>query len=172
MLVVPHALHCVDSCIFVFYLIWHNLANCFGFSAPHPPFPKYFFIRFSFFVKIHLLESSVRVVGLHPLLLSQNFFIRFNFGLLFTASTSPWQRPYSKGILLSYATLAVLLLAYRIGSCLLLLLLLSLSTLSNDISSEATGPSKPKCHLWHLWAGELKVCVFFMKIVILVAIAT
>ena len=33
-------------------------------------------------------------------------------------------------------------------------------TLSNDISSEATGPLKPKFHLWHPWAGGLKVCVF------------
>ena len=40
-------------------------------------------------------------------------------------------------------------------------------TLSNDISSEATGPIKPKCHLWYPWAGGLKVYVF-MKIVIFV----
>ena len=33
------------------------------------------------------------------------------------------------------------------------------SILSNDISSEATGPVKPKCHLWHSWAGGLKVYV-------------
>ena len=59
MLIVPHALHCVDSCIFVFYLIWHSLAYRFGFSAPHPlPFPNFFYIRFSFFVKIQLLQSS------------------------------------------------------------------------------------------------------------------
>ena len=31
-----------------------------------------------------------------------------------------------------------------------------LSTLSNDIS-EATGPIGPKFHLWHPWAGGLKV---------------
>ena len=62
MLIVPHAPHCVDSCIFVFYLIRHSLAYCFGFSAPPPPpspFPQFFFIRFSYFVKIHLLESSL-----------------------------------------------------------------------------------------------------------------
>ena len=59
MLIVPHALHCVDSCIFVFYLIWHSLAYCFGISAPQlPPFPHFFFIRISLFVKIHLLERS------------------------------------------------------------------------------------------------------------------
>ena len=60
MLIVPHALHCVDSCIFVFYLIGHSLAYCFGFQCHPPPplFPQVFFIRFSFSVKIHLLESS------------------------------------------------------------------------------------------------------------------
>ena len=36
-------------------------------------------------------------------------------------------------------------------------------TLSNDISSEATGPFKPIFHLSHSWAGGLKLC-FFMKI--------
>ena len=37
------------------------------------------------------------------------------------------------------------------------------STLSNNISSEATGPFKPKFHMWHPWAGGLKVCIFLMK---------
>ena len=46
MLIVPHALQCVDGCFFVFYGIWHFAS------------PEFFFIRFSFFVKIHLLESS------------------------------------------------------------------------------------------------------------------
>ena len=41
------------------------------------------------------------------------------------------------------------------------------STLSNDISYEATGPFKPKFHLWPPWAGGSKVCVF-MKFVFLV----
>ena len=58
MLIVPHALHCVDSCIFVFTsldTVWHTVLV----SVPLPtPSPKFFFIRFSFFVKIHLLESS------------------------------------------------------------------------------------------------------------------
>ena len=60
MLIGPHALHCVDSCIFVFTsfdTVWHTVLV----SVPGPPpapFPKIFFIRFSFFVKIHLLESS------------------------------------------------------------------------------------------------------------------
>ena len=35
------------------------------------------------------------------------------------------------------------------------------STLPNDISSEATRGIKPKCNLWHAWAGGLKVCVFY-----------
>ena len=39
-----------------------------------------------------------------------------------------------------------------------------MSTLSKDISSEATGPFKPKFHLWHLWTGGWKKCVFLMKI--------
>ena len=34
-----------------------HFAYCFGFSAPLP-LPKFFYIRFRFFVKIHLLESS------------------------------------------------------------------------------------------------------------------
>ena len=58
MLIVPHALHCVDSCIFVFTSF--DTVCCFGFSPPLPQtkFFIFFFIRFSFFVKIHLLESS------------------------------------------------------------------------------------------------------------------
>ena len=57
MLIVPYALHCVDSCIFVFTSF--DTVCCFGFSAaPLTPFPNVLFIRFSFFVKIHLLESS------------------------------------------------------------------------------------------------------------------
>ena len=36
-----------------------------------------------------------------------------------------------------------------------------LSTLSNDISSEATMPIGPKFHLCHPWAGGLIVCVFY-----------
>ena len=58
MLIVPHALHCVDSCIFVFTsfdTVWHTVFV----SVPPPtPFRNFFFIRCSFFVKIHLLESS------------------------------------------------------------------------------------------------------------------
>ena len=58
-LIVPHALHCVDSCIFVF-TSFDSLAYCFG-SVPAPqPLPQFFYQihRLSFFVKIHLLESS------------------------------------------------------------------------------------------------------------------
>ena len=36
-----------------------------------------------------------------------------------------------------------------------------LSTLSNGISSEATGPIVPKFHLWHSWARGLKGFFFF-----------
>ena len=83
MLIVSHALHCVDSCIFVFtsfdsvchtvkvtvppppppqivaFLYLPHLtqsAILFRLQCPPPPPPH--FIRFSFFVKIHLLESS------------------------------------------------------------------------------------------------------------------
>ena len=60
MLIVPHALHCVDSCIFVFTsfdTVWHTVLVSVP-PLPSPPSPKIFFIRFSFFFKIHLLESS------------------------------------------------------------------------------------------------------------------
>ena len=69
MLIVPHALHCVDSCIFVFTsfdTVWHTVLV--SVPALHP-LPQNVFIRFSFFVKIHLLlirELTVRVVGLPP----------------------------------------------------------------------------------------------------------
>ena len=55
MLIVPHALHCVDSCIFVFTsfdTVWHTVL------VSVLPLSPNCFIRFSFFVKIHLLESS------------------------------------------------------------------------------------------------------------------
>ena len=43
----------------------------------------------------------------------------------------------------------------------------------NDISCEAIGPIKPKCHLWQPWAGGLKVCVFYEnRHLSLVAMAT
>ena len=78
MLIVPHALHCVDSCIFVFTSF--DTVCCFGFSArpspPPSPFPNFFFIRFSFFVKFHLLESSQSCrVTLPPPPLSPIFFL-------------------------------------------------------------------------------------------------
>ena len=47
------------------------------------------------------------------------------------------------------------------------------STLSNDISSEATGPFKPKFHLWYPWAGGLNIYVFYENCLLsLVAMAT
>ena len=43
MLIVPHALHCVDCCIFVFTsfdTVWHTVLV----SVPlQPPFPKFFY---------------------------------------------------------------------------------------------------------------------------------
>ena len=48
-----------------------------------------------------------------------------------------------------------------------------LSTLSNDISSEATGPIGPKFYLCHPWARGLIVCVFYENwLLSLVALAT
>ena len=51
--------------------------------------------------------------------------------------------------------------AYRIDSCMSSLSLSSvvvcLSALSDDMSSEATGPFKPKLLLWHPWAGGFSV---------------
>ena len=39
MLILPHALHCIDSCISIPDLNWHSLAYSFGVSAvpPSPP---------------------------------------------------------------------------------------------------------------------------------------
>ena len=84
MLIVPHALHCVDGCIFVF--ISFDTVCCFGFiqcpappspSPPPPPPPQkkkkkknffFYYIRFSFFVKIQNSLTReltvIRVVGL------------------------------------------------------------------------------------------------------------
>ena len=71
MLIVPHALHCVDGCIFVFTAF--DTVCCFGFiqclapppppPPPPPPTKKNFFIILSDLAslskfKIHLLESS------------------------------------------------------------------------------------------------------------------
>ena len=38
MLIVPHALHCIDGCFFVFYP-FDSVAYCFGFSNPPTPSP-------------------------------------------------------------------------------------------------------------------------------------
>ena len=91
-LIVPHALHCVDSSIFCILPHLTQSDILFWFQCPPPPPP--------------------------PPLLSPfpNCFIKFGFGLLFTASTSPRQRPYGEGILLSYARI----LPHLRCSCLLL----------------------------------------------------
>ena len=44
-------------------------------------------------------------------------------------------------------------------------------TLSNEIC-EVTGPLKPKFHLWHPWAGELKFVFYENWLFSLVAMAT
>ena len=44
MLIVPHALHCVDSCIFVFTssdTVWHTVLVSVP-GLPPPPFPNFF----------------------------------------------------------------------------------------------------------------------------------
>ena len=88
MLIVPHALHCVDSCIFVFTSF--VTVCCLGFSAPL--FPQFSFIRFSFFVKIHLLESSQLELWDYPPLFPQ-FFLSD----LVLAPSSLHQPPPDKG---------------------------------------------------------------------------
>ena len=50
MLIVPHAQHCVDSCIF--YLPHLTQSVVLVSVLPPLPLPQFFFIRFSFFVKI------------------------------------------------------------------------------------------------------------------------
>ena len=97
LLIVPHALHCVDSCIFVFTsfdTVWHTVLV----STPPPPSPPptlhFFFIRFSFFVKIHLLERAHRVVGLP---LPPPPFPEILFSNLVLAPSSLHQPPPDKG---------------------------------------------------------------------------
>ena len=61
MVIVPCPLHCVGSCIFFvftsFDTVWHTVLVSVP-PTPSSPFPKFLFIRFSVFVKIHLQESS------------------------------------------------------------------------------------------------------------------
>ena len=66
MLSVPHVLHCVDSCIFVFTSC--DTVCCFGFSAPPPPpHPQNFFYQIKLLCQNSLTrELTVRVVGLPP----------------------------------------------------------------------------------------------------------
>ena len=65
MLIVPHALHCVDGYCFVFYLSWQSdILFWFQCSLHLHPLPTptpihiFFLFRYGFFVKIHLVESS------------------------------------------------------------------------------------------------------------------
>ena len=102
MLIVSHALQFVDSCIFVFTsfdTVWHTVLV--AHSSP-PSLPHKFFYQIELLCQNSLTrELTVRVIGLAPPF-PPIFFIRFSFGPLFTASTSPWERPYGEGILLSY----------------------------------------------------------------------
>ena len=94
MLIVPHALHCVDSCIFVFTsfdTVWHTVLVSVP-GTPPPPFPNFFY-------QIELLcqnsltrELTVRVVGLPPAL-SPIFFLSD----LVLAPSSLHQPPPDKG---------------------------------------------------------------------------
>ena len=77
-------------------------------SLPPIPFPPIFFLSdLASLSKFTYLESSqLELQGYpHPPTPppppSPNFFIRFSFGPLFTASASPGQRPYGEGMLLS-----------------------------------------------------------------------
>ena len=76
MLIVPHALHCVDGSCFFSFTSLYSLAYCFGFNVfstfppPPPPTPASptfnpticFLFRIGFFVKLLLLDSS-KLVG-------------------------------------------------------------------------------------------------------------
>ena len=102
----PRIHHCLPveskrrvNIAFLYFTSFDTVCILFWFQYPHPPFP-HFFIRFSFFVKIHLLESSQLELKGYPPPLS-SFFLS-DFAPLFTASTSPRQRPFGEGILLSY----------------------------------------------------------------------
>ena len=91
MLIVPHALHCVDRCIFVFTSF--DTVCCFGFSAPTPPSPKFFFLSdLASLSKSLTRELTVRLVGLPPPPLSP-FFLSD----LVLAPSSLHQPPPDKG---------------------------------------------------------------------------
>ena len=85
MLIVPHALHCVDICIFVFYLISLSLAYWFGFSGnlltPLPAQKEKCF-RFRFFVQIHLQETYFEMLIVQMLCIVVTFFYFTSFDSL------------------------------------------------------------------------------------------
>ena len=86
MLIVPHALHCVDSCI------WHTVLV----SVPPPPLSDLASLS-----KFTYRELTVRVVGLPPPPIPQIFLS----DLVLAPSSlhqPPPQRLYGEGILLSY----------------------------------------------------------------------
>ena len=101
MLIVPHALHFVDSCIFVinsFNTVWHTVLV----SVPPPPFPPFFLSDLACLSKFTYQRAHSKSCSVIPPPFPQFFFIRFSFGPFYTASTSLWQRSYGEGILLSY----------------------------------------------------------------------
>ena len=74
MLIIPHALHCVDGCCFVFYLSWQSgilfLVSVFPPPRPPPPLPTLTPIHIFFSFQIWILcqnsltrELKIRVVG-------------------------------------------------------------------------------------------------------------
>ena len=90
MLIVPHALHC----IFCILLHLTQSGIVFWFQCPPPtPLSPFVFVRFSFFVKIHLLQSSqLELYGYTPPKLAPNFLSD-----LVLAPSSLHQPPPDKG---------------------------------------------------------------------------
>ena len=93
-------IHLLDCCIFVFTsfdTVWHTVLVS---VPPPPPTPTNLFIRCSFLVKIHLLESrelTVRVVGLPPLPPPPRPLPEFFLSDLVLAPSSLHQPPPDKG---------------------------------------------------------------------------
>ena len=58
MLIVPNALHCVDDCAVLYFTSFDTACHTILIPVSDPPPPQKKKIRFRFFVKTHLLESS------------------------------------------------------------------------------------------------------------------
>ena len=59
MLIVPHALHCVDGCCFVFYLFWHIWLNVLGSVYYTLPPRELENVNFSL-LRIHIKNKKIK----------------------------------------------------------------------------------------------------------------